>query len=295
MLSVKNAMEISIKVIKDGCLENGAIVASNSTKIFYPKEAKNYFYVWPRDASYVCIAADMAKITDIQENFFNWCLKRAEGFKEEGLFFEKYYINGLKALNRFQPDQTGTVLFAIWHHYKNDLKNALKFEDLISNAANGLCNKWEITHFNIVTNDLWEERYAFPDLKENFTYSLSACIKGLECANEIIPNKKWVSVVKQMRDQLKKHYTDENRSFARSYGKLIDKDIDASVLGLVYPFEIYEANNPRIISTVAEIEKKLVKKGGVYRYTSDKYDGWMYDKMKRDKGAGAWQLLKFWM
>ncbi len=67
-----------------------------------------------------------------------------------------------------------------------------------------------------------------------------------------------------MREQLEKHFVDG--FFVRSYGKLIDKGIDASMLGIVYPFEIYETNDPRVISTVNEIEKRLVINGGVHRY-----------------------------
>ena len=67
------------------------------------------------------------------------------------------------------------------------------------------------------------------------------------------------------------------------------------MLGLVYPFNIYDANDPRMISTVKEIEDKLVINGGVHRYQFDYYDGWVYGGMLRMKGAGAWPLLNFWM
>ena len=76
---------------------------------------------------------------------------------------------------------------------------------------------------------------------------------------------------------------------------MIDKNIDASILGLVYPFEIYEENDPRVISTVKEIEKRLIIDGGVHRYEFDEYDGWMYEDMHRKKGAGAWPLLNLWL
>ena len=115
----------------------------------------------------------------MQENFFAWCLNRAEGFAKSGLFYEKYYPNGLKALSNFQPDQTGSVLFALWHHYRNDLERASTYHDLIRLGADGICSVWEKDHFTEITNDLWEERLCFPDLLENFSYSLAACIKGL--------------------------------------------------------------------------------------------------------------------
>ncbi|HDS45444.1 MAG TPA: glycoside hydrolase family 15 protein [Methanomicrobia archaeon] len=279
-------------IIRDCALENGGIVAANSTKNGYPKAAKNYFYVWPRDAAFACIAADVLGLENVQENFFNWCLKRAEGFTENGLFYEKYYPNGLKALPQFQPDQTGTVLFAVWNHYKEDISGASKFHELVELAGNGICNAWDKDHFTLVTNDLWEERYCFPDLNENFSYSLAACIKGLRCAHEVIPDRKWIETANEMKKRLDIHFMDY---FIRSYGKISDRRIDASAIGLVYPFEVYEADDPRIVATINEIEKRLVNNGGVHRYEHDEYDGWMYELLHRKKGAGAWPLLNFWM
>lgn len=290
---IENMILISKNIIKDSLLDNGAIVAANATKEYYPPTAKNYFYVWPRDASFTCIAADICGIDDIQEKFFNWCLDRAEGLKETGLLYEKYYVNGLKAMSRFQPDQTGILLYAIWHHCNYNPEVAINFRELIKKSANGLCDKWRKDHFNMVTNDLWEERLTFPDLNENFTYSLAACIKGLECANLMIADERWLEISGQMKEQLENNFMDGY--FVRSYGKLIDKGIDASMLGLVYPFAIYKADDQKIISTINEIEKKLIINGGVHRYEFDEYDGWMYEEMHRKKGAGAWPLLNFWL
>ena len=289
---IERLMEISKRVILDCTLENGAIVAANCSKEYFPDEAAYYTYVWPRDASFTCVAADILGIKNIQEKFFDWCMTRAEGFQKNGLFYEKYFVNGPKAATRFQPDQTGSMLWAVWHHFKADLNDASKYRSFFRKAANGICDKWMEDHFTVVTNDLWEERLTFPGLKENFTYSLAACIKGLECANAILPNKKWSKVANQMRRRLENHY---KRYFFRSYGKLSDKKIDASLLGLVYPFEIFLPNNSKIIATVEEIEKRLVINGGLHRYEHDEYDGWLYETGYRRKGAGAWPLLNFWM
>jgi GH15 family glucan-1,4-alpha-glucosidase len=129
-------------------------------------------------------------------------------------------------------------------------------------------------------------------LEDNFTYSLAACIKGLRCANEIIPNKEWMNTADSMFKRLKKHYKDY---FVRSYGKLTDQGIDASSLGLVYPFNLFQLDDPRIVATVEQVEKKLVTHGGVHRYEGDEYDGWMWGSLHRKKGAGAWPILNFWM
>ena len=293
---IKQLIKTSKKVILSCCLENGAIVAANSTKSYYPKEAKNYFYIWPRDASFTCIAADILGIKDIQEKFFNWLIERAEGWKETGLFYEKYYPNGLRALNRFQPDQTGMVLFAIWHHFKHDKEKVKKYKRLIINSANGICKTWKKEHFDAVTNDLWEERFTFPDLKENFTYSLAACIKGLECANQFFPNKNYTDTENSMKRVLLKAANTKGYFF-RSFGDINDERIDASLLGIVWPFEIVspKTKNLLIKNTINKIKKTLVRNFGVYRYEHDEYDGWMYRTIHRKKGAGFWPLLNFWM
>jgi glucoamylase len=279
-------------VISDCALDNGAIVAANCFKEYFPKEAKNYMYVWPRDASYVCVSADILGMKDVPERFFDWCFARAESFGKCGLFFQNYHVNGSKASANFQPDQTGSFLWAIWHHLKENPGKISKYSRIIKLAANGICGKWEKNHFCEITNDLWEERFTFPDLEDNFTYSLAACIKGLNCANEIVPNNSWVEAADAMSQRLKKHY---KRFFLRSYGKLSDEGIDSSALGLVYPFDLLNVNDPRISVTVDYIEKKLVINGGVHRYENDEYDGWMYEGTHRKKGAGAWPILNFWL
>ncbi len=293
-VKVKKLIKTSQKVILDCCLENGAIVAANSTKPYYADEAKNYFYVWPRDASFTCLAADMLGIKDIQEKFFSWLMERAEGWQRKGIFYEKYYPNGLQALDKFQPDQAGIVLFAICHHFKDDKSRVKKYKELIIKSADGLCNVWNKDHFEIITNDLWEERLTFPDLKDNFSYSLAACIKGLVSANVLFPNEEYIKVATQMKEILlsavqKKGY------FFRSFGRLNDERIDASILGIIWPFEIVKLDNPLAKETVRLIEKKLVKDFGIYRYEHDEYDGWMYERLHRKKGAGYWPLLNFWM
>ena len=289
---IKRLLGVTRTLIKDCALDNGGIVAANSAKAYYPPNAKNYFYVWPRDAAFACIAADELGIRDVQENFFAWCVNRAEGFAQSGLFYEKYYPNGLKALSNFQPDQTGSVLFALWHHYRNDLKKASTYHDVIRMGADGICSVWEKNHFTQITNDLWEERLCFPDLRENFSYSLAACIKGLQCAHAIIPTRKWMTTANEMKRRLDRHFLGY---FIRSYGKIPDKRIDASIIGLVYPYDVYEANDPRILSSIKEIEERLIINGGVHRYENDEYDGWMLEQRHRNKGAGAWPLLNFWL
>ncbi len=285
--TIERVAEESKNVILDCCFPNGAIVAANSSKSYYPKQAKNYRFVWPRDAMYACIAADILGL-DIQEKFFKWCMK-AESWERTGLFYEKYYVNGKKARFNLQPDQTGSVLIALHYFFK---KCPGRFERLIRKSADGLCRIWDKNHFNVITQDLWEERLCFPDLREGFSYSAAVCARGLECANEIMPNRRWKEVSRQMRDAVLKSKGD---FFYRSFGKINDFRTDASLLGLVWPSGLVKADNIRMKNTVKLIEKGIAKGYEVHRYENDDYDGWMYRGMHRKKGAGYWPLLNFWM
>jgi GH15 family glucan-1,4-alpha-glucosidase len=287
---IQRLMNSSRQAIKDCCLPNGAVVAANSRRKYFPKQAKNYYYVWPRDGMYICMAA---KILDIKmhEKYFSWCMK-AEGWSRTGLFYEKYFVNGKKARFDFQPDQTGSVLFALWHCYK-DTGVPKKFERLLRKSADGLCRIWKKDHFTIATQDLWEERFCFPDLKENFSYSLAACSRGLWCANQLMPNRKWLRTSDEMKKTLLKN---SKGCFTRASGRIGDPRTDGSLVGLTWPFGIVPAGDRRMVKTVKNIEKSITKDMGVYRYEHDEYDGWKYKDMdQRKKGAGYWPLITFWM
>ncbi|MBN1462941.1 MAG: hypothetical protein JW922_04600, partial [Paludibacteraceae bacterium] len=130
-------------MIEDSSLENGAIIAANSDKSVYPSTIQDYRYVWVRDASYICISADLLGLRNIPERFFDWCLNRAETFKETSIFHNAYHVNGTIAGisippepklprktrerylytthhgTQFQPDQNGSLLIAIGHHIKH--------------------------------------------------------------------------------------------------------------------------------------------------------------------------------
>ena len=291
---IKQLLDSSKDVILDCTLENGGIVAANSSKEYYSKDAKNYFYVWPRDGAYNCMAADVVGINYIQEKFFTWLSDRAEGWEETGLFYEKYYPNGLKESGRCQIDQTGIIIFSIYKHFENNPKDAEKYKKLVVNSADAICENWDKDHFKLIINDLWEERLTFPDSKENFSYSLATCIAGLLAASKLFPDKKYVDTSDEIKKSLLENIQKQGY-VSRSFGKINDERIDASALGLIWPFEIIKPNDVLVKNTIKKIEKKLVKNFGVYRYENDEYDGWMFDTNHRKKGAGYWALLNFWM
>ena len=71
---IKKLVKSSKDILKNCSLGNGAIIAANSDLNAYPKDVQSYRYVWPRDASFILVAADILKIKNIHENFYNWIL-----------------------------------------------------------------------------------------------------------------------------------------------------------------------------------------------------------------------------
>jgi GH15 family glucan-1,4-alpha-glucosidase len=291
---IQKLIETSREIIRDAALENGAIVATNTDKAYYPREAANYRWVWPRDASFICVAAELLEIP-IQEPFFDWLYRRPKDFKKDKLLFANYSTNGqFGSMGRlFQADQAGEILWAIYEHFKKDLKKSLKYQDLIERLANGLVTNWNKNYFLPHTVDLWEEphRQTTTTVENNFTYSLAACARGLILADEMIPNQIWKEVAMRMIKKLNEAYNAGDKYFYRNKGKISDKNVDASLLGLAWPFEICKADDERMSNTVARMEERIVIDGGVHRYEYDYFDG----EGSAQEGGGAWPLLNFWM
>ncbi len=331
--TVKKLVQVSKNVIQDCSLENGAIVAANSDKAVYPPTAQDYRYVWVRDAAYTCMAADLLGLKDIPERFFDWCLNRAEGFRETGLFCNAYNVNGticgtlirstdlkisskvansyLHAVHhgtQFQPDQSGALLIAISHHAKHfDIHDISKFKKLIEKVASGISNLWKGSKFSLPYFDLWEERCIRPTQKRYHTYSLAMCTAGLRAALASLGEKRnWRKTEKEMSRVFHDIYSSGAHYIPRTYSagkiaknsQICKKDFlpDTSLLGLVYPAEILPPLDEKMKRTVEKImAENTVNNGGLLRYPHDKYCGGVQNGWVTLTGAGPWPLLNFWM
>jgi len=329
---IKELIKASKEVIADGSLENGAIVAANSDRAVYPSTSQDYRYVWVRDAAYVCMAADLLGLRDIPERFFGWCLNRAEGFQQTGLFCNAYHVNGtlhgtlvppnglrvprnvadkcidlIHCGTQFQPDQSGSLLLAIAHHAEHFNVEVSKFADLIEKTADGICRSWRGNAFVLPCFDLWEERCVPPGQRRCHTYSLAMCISGLRVAIRLAGKKKtWLRTEKEMSNVFVEMYSRSTGSLPRTYragrmaerGKTRKEDSlpDTSLLGLVYPSGILDPLDEKMARTVHElIERNTTNDGGLLRYPGDLYCGGVRKGWVTLTGAGAWPLLSFWM
>ncbi|MBS3164915.1 hypothetical protein J4439_05790 [Candidatus Woesearchaeota archaeon] len=213
---VAELVRASRDVIAASAFPNGALVAANSGLSVYPKDCQDYLAVWPRDAAYIAMAADCLGMRDIPRRFFSWCVERAEGFRETGIFHTAYHVNGTvggTGLNReelhlapelersflhiggtcsqFQPDQNGSVIIAAAEHCRRwNLAPEGSLAELVSTAADGLVSHWDASlgragGFTLPHYDCWEERAAQPG--EHHLYSLAMCIRAMDLAAEMLP------------------------------------------------------------------------------------------------------------
>ncbi len=292
---VKSLADSSRQVLSDCALPNGAIVAANTDTAYYPREAANYRFVWPRDAGFIVVAAPLVGL-DLGRKFFDWLYKYPEDFKKEGRLYANYATNGrLGSLGKmFEPDQMGTALWAL-EQYLARLPDAdrARFKPLVERLADGLSQAWQGRYFLPNTVDLWEDGYrkTSSKIENNFTYSLAACSAGLNWAGQTYKNRRWLKVASEMKKEIDEAWSDDLGAFARNHGRLTDPNIDASLLGLAWPFGMMPADDSRMVKTVAKIESRLVENGGVHRFQYDYFDS----EGTAWEGGGAWPILNFWL
>jgi len=290
---IQELIESSREAIQDCQLENGAIVAANSDKDYYPENVANYRFVWPRDAAYTMYAEKILGMDELEERFIQWLHDRAEGFEESGLIFHRYATNGPRDTDfghQYQPDQAAALLWSILE--TNPELNETQRET-IHLLGDGLWDQWQEDGFVQDTHDLWEERTAYHEKNENFTYTLASCSKALYLAADRMDEQKWRKAADSMREELLNHADNDHGYYYRSCGDVCDRSIDASVLGLVWPFDVVDQDE-KLHNSLQRMEDKLMTDRGLMRYEGDMYDGIVHHTGYLSKGAGAWPLLTFW-
>lgn len=253
-----------------------------------------YGFCWGRDAAYVANAIDVAGYHDITRKFYYWS---ASAQCSDGSWAQRYYLDGSVAPNwGLQVDETGSILWGMWKHY--EATGSLEFlRDMWKSIKRGadFLISYRDSHTGLPSDcyDIWEERIG------QHTYSAATVYGGLISASKAAEKigfyedaERWAAVAEDMKRAIEKFCWDSiSGRFARSIridnGTLIkDFTADVSLLGLVYPFGVFEARDERMISTARLIEKRLwsPKIGGLKRYENDTY-----------MGGNPWILTTLWL
>lgn len=279
--------------------ETGGISAAAEVDESYSKCGR-YSYCWPRDA--VFIAKAMYKLgmdKEVEKFYKNFCSSTQS---KNGMWEQRFYTDGnLAPAWGYQIDETASVIYGVfdYYNYKKDvkfLKDNLKMcekavsylEKYVDNILEG--NKIQPSY------DIWEE------CEDIHAYSLAAIFSAFHAMQEINElvkplyetNRLKLEQIAKSNLRLEKYlveikkyildnfYDKDKKCFVRNK---TDKRMDISLLGLVYPFNIFSPKEKKMENTVERINMTLrTYTGGYLRYEGDNY-----------MGGNPWIIANLWL
>ena len=268
----------------------------------YKTKCGRYSYCWPRDAVFITEAIDAIGMHDEIEKFYLDFCRRTQS--KNGKWEQRFYTDGRLAPGwGYQIDETASVIFGVYAHYKVSknkkfLKEALPMcEKAISFLQDYVDDILSGKHKFQPSYDLWEE------FEGESVYSLSAVFAAFsamtkiygEVREELQKDEKKIYFIDEQILKLGKNaldlkeyclntFYDENRkSFVRNNH---DKRIDISILGMVVPFRMLNPKDKKFQNTIEMMEMTIrTYTGGYIRYEGDNYVG----------NSNPWPIATLWM
>ena len=259
-----------------------------------------YAYCWPRDAIFITKAMFKLNMNKEVEKFYKGFCKNTQS--REGMWEQRFYTDGNLAPSwGYQIDETAAVIYGIYDYYKKSedvkfLKDNLKTCEKALKYLNKYIDNVLENKEHQLSYDIWEE------CEDVHCYSLGTIFAAMGNMLEIFEKVKPLfetnrlkleqfakaeEKIKKQQRELKKYilnnfYDLEKGSFIRNR---TDKKMDISLLGLVYPFNIFSPNEKKILNTVERINMTLrTYTGGYLRYEGDNY-----------MGGNPWVISNLWM
>ena len=273
----------SIRIITESQSPQGAYVACPNFS--------QYRYCWLRDGSFIAYAMDRVGSHDSARLFHRWVdsvLLRKGGQVEKiadalaggsppnswDMLPTRYRLDGLDENDdwpNFQLDGYGTWLWGLSEHLDRtgDMSLLADLQESIGIVLRYLALCWRMPSY-----DCWEE---FGDRLHPST--LACLYGGLTAINRYLGRKDLAQLAGTIHDYILTCGVVSGR-FAKSIG---NPSVDANLLWLSIPFGVVATTDPLMLSTVNEIEKRLLHQG-VHRYPEDTY-----------YGGGEWLLLACWL
>ena len=290
----------------------GGIVAAPTTSL--PEKIGgernwDYRFCWLRDATLTLLAFVNAGYLEEARAWRVWLLRAAAGdpaalqimygvagerrLSEQTLEWLPGYEGskpvriGNAASEQFQLDVYGEVLDALHQARVRELERSSEAWALQRRLLRYLEDAWKEPDEGI-----WEVRGA----RRHFTHSkvmawvaFDRGVQAVERFERAGPAERWRKIRAEIHQEvLERGFDVDLNSFTQSYGS---KRLDASLL--VIPLVGFlPAEDPRMIGTVAAIERELYRDGFVYRYAHDE-EGRDVDGLP--PGEGAFLPCTFWL
>jgi GH15 family glucan-1,4-alpha-glucosidase len=287
----------------------GGIVAAATTSL--PEQIGgtrnwDYRYCWLRDATFTLLSLMNAGYFEEARAWRDWLLRAASGSPDQlqimyGIHGERNLLEwevdwlpgfrnskpvrvGNAASEQLQLDVYGEVADALLHAHIGGMKPEKPDLDLLSSLTHHLSDIWHLPDSGI-----WEVRGE----TKHFTYSK---VMAWVAFDRSVRNAEQfglegnVKVWREIRDKIHrevctKGWDAQLGSFTQSYGS---KLLDASLL-LLPIVGFLPASDPRVVSTVDAIQKRLMCDGFLLRYDTGRTDDGL------PPGEGAFLACTFWL
>ena len=289
-------------------VDTGAIIASPEIDENFTK-CGMYAYCWPRDAVFMTKAMDILKMNKETEKFYKVFCKKTQS--KNGMWEQRFYTDGkLAPCWGYQVDETASVVYGVYEHYKytksekflkENLPMCEKAIDFLKRYVKDWLEKPEETkeHKYHVSYDLWEmcegvHMYSLASIYSAFSSILKMYdILGKDVSefenNRLKQEKveKSKKEIERMQLEIKKYinkylYDEDKKSYVRNPE---DKKMDISIIGAVTPFEVFKPKEKKIQNTVERINLSLrTYTGGYQRFENDNY-----------MNGNPWPISNLWM
>ncbi len=244
-----------------------------------------YNRAWIRDNVYACLGLEAVKnkkavistyraLLDIflkHEYKIDWMIKQPAPKASLRYIHARYDPSTMNELyeewGNKQNDAIGAVLFKVGELERKGYKILRNAEDL--RILQKLVDYLEaVEYWHDKDNGMWEEN------EEIHASSIGACVAGLKMISAIVdvPQQLIMSGEGALNELLPKESETKNA--------------DLALLSLIYPYNI--ANKQQKLNILKNVEKRLVKRKGVIRYTGDKY-------YNNGKGEAEWTFGFPWL
>lgn len=289
---------------------SGGIVAAPTTSL--PEHLGgirnwDYRYCWLRDATYTLEVLLAGGYTDEAKRWREWLVRALAGRPEQMQIM--YGLDGERRLTEVElpwlPGYQGAAPVRVGNDASTQLQLDVfgeLMDALYQARLAGIGPAPESWSVEVALMDFLESKWREPDEgiwevrgpRRHFTHSKVMAWAAMDRAVRTVerfgldgPVDHWRRTRDDIRAQvLDKGWHAGQGTFTQSYGST---ELDASLL-LIAPVGFLPANDPRVLGTVAAIERELCPDGFVLRYStgSSKVDG-------LSGGEGAFLACTFWL
>jgi GH15 family glucan-1,4-alpha-glucosidase len=287
----------------------GGIVAAPTTSLpEQPGGQRNwdYRFCWLRDATFTLLSLMHAGYREEACRWRDWLVRSVAGSPDQlqvvyGVAGERLLMEwevpwlgghfgalpvriGNAAVAQAQLDIFGELADALHHARSIEENNKLAHFDLQIALLEHLQKIWRQPDHGI-----WEIRGQAKHFTHSKVMAWVAFDRAIRSTEEFGlkgPADEWRAVRKQIHDEVcRSGFDAQLGSFVQSYGS---KEVDAGLL-LIPIVGFLPHSDPRIIGTVRQIEKQLLRDGFVMRYETHKIDDGL------PAGEGAFLACTFWL